>query len=87
MVTHPFHPLTGRRLVCVAERHNRQGKRFLLRTEDGAICSVPPQWTDAVRLDAEVVIGRGRALFRTTDLLGLTRLVEQLSAARRKLDV
>ncbi len=86
-VTHPFHPLTDRRLVCVGERHNRQGKRFLLRTDEGAICSVPPQWTDAAPLDPEVVIGRGRALFRIADLLGLARLVEQLSTGRRKLDV
>jgi hypothetical protein len=30
-VTHPFHPFADRQLVCVGERHNRSGKRLLLR--------------------------------------------------------
>jgi hypothetical protein len=81
-VTHPFHPFADRRLVCVGERHNRSGKRLLLRIDDGTICSVPPQWTDALALDPEVVIGRGQALLRVVDLMGLARLVEQLSARR-----
>src|ERR1700677_1080751 len=81
-VTPPFHPFADRRLVCVGERHNRSGKRLLLRIDDSTICSVPPQWTDAAAPDPEVVMGRGRALLRVVDLMGLARLVEQLSARR-----
>ena len=86
-VTHPFHPLADRQLVCVGERHNRSGKRLLLRIDDSTICSVPPQWTDAAAPDPEVVIGRGRALLRVIDLMGLARLVEQFSARRHGRDV
>jgi hypothetical protein len=82
-VTHPFHPFAGRQLICVGERYNREGKRLLLRVDDSTICSVPPQWTDAAAPDPEVLIGQGRALFRVADLMGLARLVEQLSAGRR----
>ena len=82
-VTHPFHPFADRQLVCVGERHNRSGKRLLLRIDDSTICSVPPQWTDAAAPDPEVFMGRGRALLRVVDLVGLARLVEQLSAGRR----
>lgn len=82
-MTHPFHPFTGRQLVCVGERYNREGKRLLLRVDDCTICSVPPQWTDVAAPDPEVLIGRSRALFRVVDLMGLARLVEQLSARRR----
>ena len=45
----------------------------------------PPQWTDLVDPDLEVVIGRGRALLRAVDLMELAGLVQRLSdGARRK---
>jgi hypothetical protein len=51
--------------------------------EDGSccastVCSVPPQRTDRVVPDSEIVLGEQGALFRVADLLELTRLVEQL---------
>jgi hypothetical protein len=82
LVTHPFHPLSGRRLVCVGERYNRYGKRLLLQVDEERICSVPPQWTDVVALDPEIVLGAGRASLRLADLLELAELVEQLAATR-----
>jgi hypothetical protein len=45
----------------VGERFNRSGKRLLLRVDDAAVCSIPPQWTDADDPDPEVMIGQGRA--------------------------
>jgi hypothetical protein len=80
LVTHPFHPLSGRRLVCVGERYNRYGKRLLLQVGEERICSVPPQWTDVAAIDPEIVLGAGRAWLRLTDLLELAALVEQLAA-------
>ena len=77
-VTHPFHPLCGQELACVGERYNRYGRRLLLKVDGVAVCSVPPQWTDAAAPDPEVVLGEGRALFRVADLLELTRLVDQI---------
>jgi len=81
-VTHPFHPLSGRQLICVGERYNRYGKRLLLRADDGGIFSVPPQWTDMFCPDPEVAMGRGRALFRVADLMALVDLVARLSDRR-----
>jgi hypothetical protein len=78
-VTHPFHPLSGQQLACVGERYNRYGRRLLLQVDEATVCSVPPQWTDLVASDPEIVIGEQRALFRVADLLDLARLVEQLS--------
>jgi hypothetical protein len=77
-VTHPFHPLSGQQLVCVGERYNRYGMTLLLETKDGLICSMPPQWTDLVAPDPEIVMGERRALFRMVDLLELARLVDRL---------
>jgi hypothetical protein len=77
-ITHPFHPLGGQQLACVGERYNRSGRRLLLQVDEVTVCSVPPQWTDLVAPDPEIVIGAQRALFRVADLLELVRLVEQL---------
>jgi hypothetical protein len=78
-VTHPFHPLSGRQLACVGDRNNRYGMTLLLEVDEGAICAVPPQWTDVVAPDPEIVLGGQRALFRVADLLELTNLVDRLS--------
>ena len=83
-VTHPFHPLSGQQLVCRGERYNRYGMTLLLETKDGSVCSVPPQWTDLVAPDPEIVMGERRALFRMVDLLELTLLVERLRPAVRR---
>ena len=77
-VTHPFHPLSGQRLICVGNRYNRYGTRLLLQVDEKTVCSVPRQWTDVVPLDPEVVMGGQRALFRVTDLIELARLVARL---------
>jgi hypothetical protein len=84
-VTHPFHPLFGRQLPCVGKRHNRYGERLLLQVDGAAVWSVPPQWTDLVGPDPEVVMG-GRALLRAVDLIELASLVKRLSdlPSRRK---
>jgi hypothetical protein len=52
---------------------------LLLETDEGAVCTVRPQWTDVVGLDPEIVLGGQRALFRVADLLELARLVDRLS--------
>lgn len=83
-VTHPFHPLSGRQLVCIGERYNRYGKRLLLRIDDETTCTVPPQWTDAAAPDPDIVLGEGRPLLRIADLLGLADLVARLRQSAPK---
>jgi hypothetical protein len=63
----------------VGERCNGAGRRLLLRIDGDAVCSVPPQWTDLVGPDPEIVMGRQRALLRVADLVELARLVDRLS--------
>ena len=70
-VTHPFHPLNGRQLPCVGERYNRYGMTLPLETDEGSVCSVPPQWTDVVAPDPEIILGGQRALFRVADFKSL----------------
>jgi hypothetical protein len=52
---------------------------LLLQIDDRWVCAVPPQWTDVIAPDPEIVMGEQRALFRVVDLLELARLVDQLS--------
>ena len=52
--------------------------RLLLQIDDHSVCSVPPQWTDAVAPDPEVVMGEQRALFRVVDLLELAGMLDRL---------
>ena len=80
-VTHPFHPYSGRQLVCVAERYNRYGTRLLLEVNE-QVCSIPREWTDLVAPDPEVVLGEGRSLVRVRDLMDLARLVGRLAGKR-----
>jgi hypothetical protein len=83
-VTHPYHPLSGQRLVCVGERYNRYGTRLLLRVDNDRVCSVPRHWTDAVALDPEVMMGKGRGVLRVPDLLELAELVTRLVGQERR---
>ena len=82
-VLHPFHPLSGQQLLCVAKRYNRYGTHLLLQMNDDAVCSVPLQWTDLVAPDPEIVRGRRRTLFCTRDLMDLARLVGDLKRQLR----
>jgi hypothetical protein len=77
-VTHPFHPLSGQPFACVGERYNRYGRRLLLQVDDQTVCSVPPQWTDLVAQDPEIVVSERQAFFRVADLMELARLVARL---------
>ena len=63
----------------MGRRYNRYGERLLLQGEDATVWSVPPQWTDLVIVDPEVVIGGSHALFRISDLLELAALVDRIS--------
>ena len=67
----------------MAERYHRYGTRLLLQVDSETVCSIPPLWTDVVAPDPEIVLGRGRALVRVADLVGLARLIDRLS--RREL--
>jgi hypothetical protein len=71
-VTHPSHPLSGQKLVCIAKRYSPYGMRLLLRDDRDRVWSVPPQWTDVVTPDPEVVLGGARAVARVADLVELT---------------
>jgi hypothetical protein len=58
--------------------------RLLLQVDEETVYSVPPQWTDLMPPEPELVMGERRALFRVADLLELARVVDRLRGARPK---
>jgi hypothetical protein len=82
-VTHPFHPLFGRRFEFVARRRNWGEDRVYYHDEQGELGSLPTGWTDAADADPFVVMAAGRSLFRIADLLELADLVEQVRSRSR----
>ncbi len=81
-VTHPFHPLSGQRFICVGQRHSRYGSWLLLETGNDELHAIPPHWTDVAAPDPERVLGEGRACFRVSDLVHLADLLDRLRTAR-----
>jgi len=79
-VSHPFHPLFGQEFDLVTYRLNWGEERVTFLTSAGQPRSLPANCTDVSSPDPFVVVAGGRALFRTTDLLALVRLCEEVEA-------
>jgi len=73
-VTHPFHPLSGRRFELV-DRRQTWGEDRVYYQDGRQLKRMPASWTSAVAPDLFVAISAGRALFRVTDLLELAALI------------
>ena len=74
-ISHPFHPLHGRRFVLLLCRQAWNQDRVYFEDDVGHVQSIPAKWTDVVAADPFVVIGAGRALFRLDDLIEIVRLI------------
>ena len=77
-VTHPHHPLRGRRFELVTYRLNWGEDRVYFHDESGKLVSLPATWTSYGAADPFVAIASGRCLFRFVDLLELAVLAEEL---------
>jgi hypothetical protein len=80
-VTHPFHPLSGKRFRLVARWRRWGGDRVLFEDPERGVRSVPTAWTSVAETDPYVAMSAGRSLFRTEDLIALATLVEGLCRA------
>jgi Family of unknown function (DUF5372) len=86
-ITHPFHPLKDKEIDAIYRRVNWGEDRVMyLGRPDKRPRSIPASWTDLVPEDAFRQMSRGRAAFRASDLLELSRLIERLAQGlpRRK---
>ncbi len=74
VVTHPCHPLRGKRLAVVSY----QGDLVRCGDREGGYRYLPRAWTDLAPPDAYLSAAGGRALLRPSKLLELAELVERL---------
>jgi hypothetical protein len=78
-VTHPFHPLSEQRFMCLG-RYQRWGEARVsfLDPHTGLLRSLPLAWTDWAPPDPYHTLGAGQALLRLTDVQALALLVRTL---------
>jgi hypothetical protein len=81
-VTHPFHPLAGRKFDLVTYRQNWGEDRVYFRDEQGQLRALPAGWTSLAADDPFVAVSAGRSVFRTVDLLELVALMAQREEIR-----
>jgi hypothetical protein len=79
-VTHPFHPLYGRKFALIARRHNWGLDQVYYYDNEKKLKSLPVAWTDAIPPDPVVALSAGRSAFRIQDLLELSRMMEAVRA-------
>ena len=75
-ITHPFHPLHGKKIKIVSLKQTWGEDRMFYRQEDGRITSIPACWTSIYELRPFNVISKGRSVFRFQELLELVRLTD-----------
>jgi hypothetical protein len=79
-ITHPFHPRHSEKFHLLSYGRPRGViETVVLLDDNSATVSVPLSWTDAGEADAFSALSSGRSWFRTSDLVRLTTVVEQLA--------
>ena len=78
-VTHPFHPLHGKRFELLEVRRGWEEERVFYTRDDGQTRSMPAAWTSLHTPDPFVVTAAGRACFRCADLLGVIAIIKGLT--------
>ena len=59
----------------VVYRHNWGEDRVYFHNPQGALCSLPASWTNAIAPDPFVAIAAGRCHFRCQDLIHLSEMI------------
>jgi len=77
-VTHPFHPLFGRRCEVAGFCRYAFEDRVCFHDERGRLCEIPLSWTSLAVEDAFLTMAAGRSWFRFGDLLELRRLIQEI---------
>jgi Family of unknown function (DUF5372) len=85
-ITHPFHPLSGRKFRVICRRRCWGEDRVVYEAPNGRICTIASAWTDIDPVDEFQQLAGKRAAFRTIDLLALCDLLDGLTAGMRLAD-
>jgi Family of unknown function (DUF5372) len=78
-ISHPFHPLKGRRFVVLKERRIAGVDTLMLRDSERGSFSVAREWTSLAKPSAYEALDVRRGRLDAELLLELVALVQQLS--------
>jgi hypothetical protein len=81
-VTHPFHPLRGRKFELV-DRRQTWGEDRVYYQDGDQLKRMPSSWTSAAAPSLFRAISAGRALFQVEELLELATLIARQREAQR----
>jgi Family of unknown function (DUF5372) len=81
-VSHPFHPLYGRRFDLVEYRQSWGENRVYYVDEQGVRRSMPAEWTDVICQVLFVEVSAGRSRLSAAELLELTEIVRDYRKKR-----
>ena len=82
-MTHPFHPLRGRRFELV-DRRRTWGEDRVYYQDGGKLRRMPASWTSAAAPSPFIAISAGRSLFQVADLLELASLISRQREVQRQ---
>ena len=77
-VTHPFHPLKGKKFTPLTIRYIWGERRVYYYDEKAVLKALPLCWTDLMPEDPYITIANKRAPFRIVDLLQLLEIIKNL---------
>jgi hypothetical protein len=78
-ITHPFHPLCGRKIELICRRRHWGEDRVVYKGQNERLCTIASAWTDIDPMDEFRQVAAGRAAFRTVDLLALSDALDRLA--------
>lgn len=81
-VTHPFHPLCGKKYELIQIRYHWGERRVDYYNEAHEVKSFPVGWTDAEPAEPFVSTSAGRALLHIDSLLKLADIVNEYVGER-----
>jgi hypothetical protein len=83
-VTHPFHPLYGRKFAVLTSVRRWGEDRVYFQDDQGRVVSLRAQWTSLFSPPPLVALAAGRSAFRADDLVELARLLRGLKAKGKR---
>jgi hypothetical protein len=83
-ITHPFHPLHGRRYQILKSRRVSGKDTLILKDPGGGTFAVDRDWTNLADFSASNVQGRSPLILDYTALLKLVNLLVELSSHTTK---
>jgi len=83
-ITHPFHPLRGKKFVLTTRKNNWGEDRVMYFDAQGKLRSMRACWTSVSEPDLFAQAAAGRTCFRVDDLLRLCAQIAELQGGKRR---